>query len=138
MSYFCRNAILSIPILLCACATSEIEDSEQMLAAAGFAMEPATTPELVAQLQALPPHRLLMQAPAASGTPPSYVYADPDRCHCLYIGGPSNYQYFQQLAVQRRIADEQMMAAMMNQNAALNWSMFPPPPVVIVHGHGHH
>src|SRR6185437_11825429 len=123
-------------LLLGACASNEVPDTESMLAAAGFAMEPATTPELTAQLQSLPPHRLLMQAPTEKGGQLAYVYADPDACHCLYVGGPSNYQYFQQLVVQRHIADEQMTAAMMNQSAALNWGLWTPPPVVIVHEHG--
>ena len=136
MSPSYRHTLLSAVFLLSACATNEVPDTESMLAAAGFAMEPATTPELTAQLQALPPHRLLMQAPKEKGGQPAYVYADPDPCHCLYVGGPSNYQYFQQLVVQRRIADEQMNAAMMNENAALDWGLWTPP-VVIVHDHGH-
>ena len=74
-----------------------------------------------------------MQAPKDKGEPPIYVFADPDQCHCLYVGGPGNYQYFQQLVVQRRIADEQMTAAMMNENAALNWGLWTPPPVVFEH-----
>lgn len=65
------------------------------------------------------------------GGAPEYVYADPDFCHCLYVGGPAQYRYFSQLQVQRRIANEQEQAAMMNEDAAMEWSM--PRPIVILH-----
>lgn len=131
MCLFRRIVVLTALLLLGACV-DPIPDTEAMLGAAGFSMEPANTPELAAQLQALPPHRLLMQAPKEKGAPPVFVYGDPDQCHCLFVGGPANYQSFQQFVVQRRIADEQMNAAMMNENAALDWGMWTPPPVVIV------
>jgi hypothetical protein len=137
MRHSCRNAAIIALLALGACESNAVPDTESMLAAAGFAMEPATTPELTAQLQSLPPHRLLMQAPKDKDGHPIYVYADPDQCHCLYVGNPANYQAFEQFVVQRRIADEQMSAAMMNENAALNWGLWAPPPVVIVHDHGH-
>jgi hypothetical protein len=117
--------------LLASCATEDVAGTEQMLAASGFAIEPATTPERMNRLAMLPPHKLMQQPSAKSA--PTYVYADPDRCHCLYVGGPANYQYFQHLAVQHQIADEQLQAAQLNANAALNWMIPPPPQVIIVH-----
>jgi len=123
-----RSIALAVLLLLAACATREVADTEQMLAAAGFTTQPAVTPAL----QALPPHQLVVRAAATAGAVPSYAYADPDQCHCVYVGGPSQYQYFQQLAVQKRIADEQMNAAMMNENAAFNLATIPQT-VVVVH-----
>ena len=133
MRHFHGTVALTALLLLGACL-NPVPDTESMLAAAGFSMEPANTPELTAQLQALPPHRLLVQPPHAKGEPPIFVYGDPDQCHCLFVGGPANYQSFQQLVVQRRIADEQMNAAMMNENAGLDWGMWTPPIVVVEPG----
>lgn len=136
MPSFCRYAVLCAALALCACATNEVPDTEQMLAAAGFTMEPATTPDVANEIATLPPYSLFMRPPAQTGGAPTYAYADPGQCHCLYVGGPSQYQYFQQLAVQKRIADEQMEAAMMNENAAFMWGAWPPP-VVVIHDHRH-
>jgi xanthine/CO dehydrogenase XdhC/CoxF family maturation factor len=132
--------------LLCAgCASTAVADTEQMLSAAGFQMRIADTPQKQAQLAALPPHRLVAQRLEKGGTEVmGYVYADPDRCHCLYEGDPRAYQAFQQFALQKRIADEQLRAAEMQQNAALNWDAWGPgfwgPETVVVvprHDHDH-
>jgi hypothetical protein len=123
-------AVLGAAALLAGCATEDVVGTEQMLAASGFAMEAATTPALVNELALLPPHQLTLQ-PSATGAP-TYVYADPDRCHCVYVGGPANYQYFQHLAFEREIADEQIQAAEINANAAMIWMT---PPVVVIHHH---
>jgi len=55
-----------------------------------------------------------------------YVYADATTCQCLYIGQDSNYQNFQQLQLQKNIAQEQQMSAEMNENASMNWGMWGP------------
>ena len=82
------------------------------LTAAGFEMRSADTPEKQAQLATLPPHRLLAQRNDASGTPQlGYIYADPEGCHCAFVGDARAYQAFQQLAMQKRIADEHLATA---------------------------
>ena len=113
-----------------------------MLAAAGFEAHPADTPERQQQLAALPPHQLLMRpAPPGSREPVGYVYADPDYCHCLYVGDVHAYQAFERLVVEKRIADERMQAAEMEQNAPFDWGVWGPgfwgPPVIIEHGRHH-
>jgi hypothetical protein len=113
-----------------------------MLAAAGFKMLPADTPERQAQLAILPPHQLLVQHLNAAGNDTDgYVYADRDFCHCLYVGNANAFQAFQQMAFQKRLADERLQAAEMEENAAFNWSMWAPGdwgpgPVVVVHERG--
>jgi hypothetical protein len=122
----------------CETERDRVVRTEQMLAAAGFHMEPATTPEREAQLMALPPHRLLAQPLQVAGTATTgYVYADPDGCHCLYIGDEAAYQRFQRLALEKQLADEHLRAAMLEENAAFNWSLWGPGfwgpgPVIVV------
>jgi hypothetical protein len=131
-------------VLLCAgCASTAVQDTEQMLSAAGFQMRVADTPQKQAQLAALPPHQLVSQRlDKGSSETTGYVYADPDHCHCLYVGDTRAYQAFQQLAFQKRIADEQLRAAEMQQNAALDWGVWGPgfwgpEPVIVVPRHDH-
>jgi hypothetical protein len=130
-------------LLLCcaACASTAVEETEQMLSAAGFQMRFADTSGKRAQLAALPPHRVVAQRLDAGGSETmGYVYADPDRCRCLYVGDSRAYQAFQRLALEKRIADEQLRAAEMQQNAALDWNVWGPgfwgpEPVIVVPRH---
>lgn len=72
-----------------------------MLTAAGFHMVPADTLERQEDLRSRPPHRIM------SGTKDSsveYTYADPDNCHCVYIGGEKEYSEYERLRVQKEIA----------------------------------
>jgi len=139
-----RLAIVLAPALLvavCASEQAQVQQTEQMLAAAGFQMQPADTPQRQAQLMATPPHQLLTQTLRVGGkTTPGYVYADPDGCHCVYLGTPQAFQAYQQLALQQRIANEQLQAAEMQEDAAFDWGMWGPgywgpEPVVVVHEH---
>jgi hypothetical protein len=78
------------------CATLQTSDTywtEQALASAGFERRPADTPEKLAQLTALTPRRLMRKTLDGEVR---YVYADPTRCTCLYVGGDLEYQRFRQ------------------------------------------
>jgi len=35
-----------------------------------------------------------------------YMYADPDRCHCFYVGGPEEYSAYGRLTLSQVIADD--------------------------------
>ncbi len=55
-----------------------------------------------------------------------YIYADALSCKCLYIGDEENYQRYQQLMVQERIAEQERMNAVINMDAAMNWGLWGP------------
>jgi hypothetical protein len=40
------------------------------------------------------------------------------------LGNEEAYQRYQQLAVQKTIADDQRMAAQMNEDVAMNWGLW--------------
>ncbi len=101
----------------------EVTDVERMLSAAGFQMKYADTPDKLAHLQTLTPMKLV---PHNDGDRVRFVYADAKYCKCLFAGDQEDYQRYQQLAVQKSIADEQRQAAMMNEDAAMNWGMWGP------------
>jgi hypothetical protein len=112
--------------LLTACAAMKAEEAtgkEQLLAAAGFKMQLANTPEKLAHLKSLTQQKIVVHEKNGINY---YVYADATTCQCIYIGQDANYQNYQQLQTQKNIAQEQQMTAEMNENAAMNWDMWGP------------
>ena len=86
---------IAATVILTGCATirrPETTDTEQLLAAAGFTMQPTDPADQ--QLEATPPYRLVSRARDGAV---EYVYADPDRCRCVYVGGPSEYAEYGRL-----------------------------------------
>ncbi|HOB60842.1 MAG TPA: hypothetical protein PKI41_01820 [Candidatus Competibacteraceae bacterium] len=114
---------------LAGCATPQLSPQQQaaqqekLLAAAGFNAVPANSPQKMAELQKLPPYQVLMRF---HNSKPVYVYADPAFCQCLYTGNEPAYQNYRRLAIEQNIANEQYMAAQMNENAAMNWGVWGP------------
>src|SRR5262245_60870039 len=88
--------MVTLALIAASCASiraGHTRATEEMLAAVGFHMRPADTPERLADLQRIPPRKLTAYSQA--GNPTYYVYSDPDVCHCLYVGNEPQYQAFQ-------------------------------------------
>jgi len=102
----------------------EADKQESTLAAAGFKMRPADTPSKLAKLKADFPLRKLTSR--VKNGEPIYFYADPDFCKCLYAGSQEDFAHYKQLAIQQRVAQEQMQAAEMNEDAEMDWGMWGP------------
>jgi hypothetical protein len=123
------SGVLAFAMLggLCSsCATMEADrarDTEQLLAAAGFKVKPADTPDKLAHVKSLTQHKLV---PHEKDGTVYYVYADATTCRCVYWGPEEAYQRYQRLATQQRIAEDQRMAAEMNEDAAMNWELWGP------------
>ena len=115
------RAALAACLAVAACATPQqrAQDSENLLAAAGFTVRPANTPQRVQSLRSLPANKVVQQA---VGDTVRYVYADPLVCACLYVGDQAAFGRYRQEVFQRQLADEQAMTAQMNQNS---WSYGP-------------
>ena len=114
-------------VVLAGCAAMRQErarDKENMLSAAGFQMKPADTPKRVAHLQTLTPLKLLPYT--RSDGKLLYVYADPKGCNCLYVGDETAYQRYRALEQQQKVAQEQMVTAQMNADAAMDWGLWGP------------
>jgi len=99
------------------------QQTEEILAAAGFQMKLADTPEKLARLQALRQQKLV---PHQRDGEVYYVYADAGGCKCIYVGNETAYQQYQKLALEEKIADEQREAASMNEAAAMDWNTWGP------------
>jgi hypothetical protein len=90
--------------------------TEQLLTAAGFKVEPVATAEELAHLRTL--KRKVVQDRRDGEM--RYVYADPDVCKCLYVGDEPQYLKYQQIKVQKEIAEEQANT-MVYQNLWDRW-----------------
>lgn len=119
------SALLLSVGLLAACQTTQqrIEHHENNLAAAGFLIRPANTPERQAMLQRLPPHKFVRRV---HGDVIHYVYADPSVCGCLYVGTQQAYDQYRRDQQQKHLADEQQMSADEYSDAAWNWNAWGP------------
>lgn len=111
--------------LLAACQTEQqaVTEHEDNLAAAGFIVRPANTPQRIAMLKRLPPHRFVRRD---HGDTVHYVYADPLVCGCLYVGSQKAYDQYKRDRMQQHLADQQQLAAESYADASWNWEAWGP------------
>ena len=118
--------LVALGLSLTGCAAirgHQTAETEQVLAAAGFQMKPADTPAKLAHLQTLTPRKVVRYTRDGQV---HYVYADPETCKCLYVGDEQRYQKYQELSLQKQIADEQLSAAQANRDASMDWGAWGP------------
>ncbi|WP_246504747.1 hypothetical protein [Microvirga antarctica] len=118
MTKFLSTAVVVTVALLASACVSTVEQKENMLIAAGFQVKVADTPDKIAALTALPPHKFQMKN---QGGQVVYLYADPTICKCLYFGTASAFQAYQQMAFDQRLADQKLMTATMMQDTQWNY-----------------
>jgi hypothetical protein len=123
---------------LAACQSTppDIGGHEDSLAAAGFIMRPASTPERQAMIARLPQHQFVIRQ---NGDVVHYVYADSTVCGCLYVGTQQAYDQYRSNQLAQHIADQNALAAQQYNDVAWNWAMWGPwgpvgPPYGFVYG----
>jgi hypothetical protein len=116
---------LTVVSVIAACQTRQqiVTQHEDNLAAAGFIIRPANTPERKAMLSRLPPNRFVKRE---KGDTIHYIYADPLVCGCLYVGSQQAYGQYKRDRQQQHLADEQQMTADSYSDAAWNWDAWGP------------
>lgn len=97
----------------------ETIETERLLSAAGFQVKLADTPQKQTNLQALPQQKLLLRQQSGKIY---YIYPDATDCKCLYYGNEQAYQRYQRLALERNMAQEQIQAAELNEDMAMDGS----------------
>lgn len=110
-------ATLAGTIFLAGCAGMGSSNTESLLTAAGFRARTPQTPKQQQIYAALPPYQV--QRATVNGKV-FYVYKD-EKAGVAYVGREQEYQRYQQLAIQQQIAQNQIAAAEMEQQAALDW-----------------
>ena len=111
-------SVVSLLALTVGCATTaSTQNKESMLVASGFK---TITPKTAAQqqkLQQLPPGKM-----ATVNRNGRTYYIFPDAAHNqAYVGGPKEYQGYQQLRAANNLAKENLETAEMYQDAAMQW-----------------
>jgi len=108
---------LALLALTVGCTGMQTQNKENLLIAAGFKV---ITPHTAAQqqkLQALPPDKVtLVQKDGKT----YYVFPDAAN-NQAYVGGPTQYQAYKQLRLANKLANENLEAAEMNQEASMDW-----------------
>lgn len=109
-------AAVVFTVLAVSCA-SALKEKENLAIAAGFKVITPVKPDQVALLPTLPKDKV---------TQISYhgktYYVLPDvKNNQAYVGGPAEYQAYQQLRIEKQISNDNLQAAQMNQMAAMNW-----------------
>jgi hypothetical protein len=118
-------SLLSIASVIAGCQTAppDYGAQESQLAAAGFLMKPANTPERQAMLGRLPAHEFLIRQ--NNGTT-HYVYADPLVCDCLYVGTQQAFDQYRANQQAQNFIDARQLAALSYSDAAWSWGAWGP------------
>ncbi|MBC8420640.1 MAG: hypothetical protein KJ573_07745 [Proteobacteria bacterium] len=117
---------MGLGLALSGCAALQNQkaiETERLLAASGFQMRSADTPQKLDHLKSMTQRKLVLHQHEGKIY---YVYADATSCQCLYVGNEKAYGRYQEYALQKNIADEQRRAAEMNENASMNWGLWGP------------
>jgi hypothetical protein len=115
-------SVMALLALTVGCATtqSSTQNRESMLVASGFK---TVTPKTTAQqqkLQNLPAGKVAM-----INRKGRTYYIFPDAAHNqAYVGGPKEYQAYQQLRAANKLANENLETAEMYQDAEMNWGAY--------------
>jgi hypothetical protein len=128
-----RRRALAVPlaafvlsaVALGACETIQqrVAQKEDALAAAGFEIKPANTPERETMLKRLPPNKFVQRS---HGDTTHYVYADPLVCNCLYVGTQQAYDILKEHEREQHLADENQMTAQTYSDSTWNWGAWGP------------
>jgi hypothetical protein len=96
---------------------TQVRSKENLLIAAGFQVIVPKTAVQQQKLQTLPADKVTLVQLAGRT-----YYMFPDAPHNqAYIGGPTQYQAYRQLRVAKQLANENLEAAEMNQDASMDW-----------------
>src|SRR6516162_2718366 len=102
------------------CSSMQTQSKENLLIAAGFQVITPKTAAHQQKLQTLPPGKVTL---VQKGGKTYYVF--PDAAHNqAYVGGPTQYQAYQQLRLVNKLENENLEAAELNQDASMDWGMW--------------
>ena len=116
---FFNRPVAAITLLLLAvlvgCASWDAQNKESLLSAAGFRSRTPTTPNQQAMFNRMTPYKVERRIRNGKVL---YAYADKQN-NVVYLGGENEYQKYRQLALQQSIAQDQIEAAQINEDASM-------------------
>ena len=116
---FFNRPVAAITLLLLAvlvgCASWNAQNKESLLSAAGFRSRTPSTPNQQAMFNRMTPYKVERRIRNGKVL---YAYADKQN-NVVYLGGENEYQKYRQLALQQSIAQDQIEAAQINEDASM-------------------
>jgi len=115
-------SVIALLALTVSCATtqSSTQNRESMLVASGFKVITPKTAKQQQKLQNLPPGKVTMIQKRGKTY---YIFPDPTH-NLAYVGGPKEYQAYQQLRATNKLVKENLETADMYQDEAMEWSLW--------------
>jgi hypothetical protein len=117
-----QHKLIAVPVFILlllavfdGCASWDASSQESLLSAAGFKTRTPSTAAQEAMFGRMTPYTVERRERNGKIL---YAYADKQK-HLLYIGGEAEYQQYKQLGLQKSIADSQLQAAQINEDATL-------------------
>lgn len=117
-----KNKLIAAPVFILlllalfnGCASWDASSQESLLSAAGFKTRTPSTQQQQTMFERMAPYTVERRERHGKVL---YAYADKNQ-HLLYIGGEPEYQRYKQLGLQKSIADSQLQAAQINEDATL-------------------
>ena len=111
--------IVAVTLLLLAsltgCASYEAQNKESLLIAAGFRTRTPTTEKQLVMFNRMTPYRLERRVRNGKVL---YAFADKQN-NVVYLGGENEFQQYKRLALQQSIAEDQLEAAQINEEASM-------------------
>ena len=107
--------VLLLLALFNGCASWDASSQESLLSAAGFKTRTPSTPKQEAMFGRIAPYTVERRERHGKIL---YAYADKKQ-HLVYIGGEAEYQRYKALGVKQSIAENQLQAAQINEDATL-------------------
>ncbi len=113
--------LLVFAVALVGCATVEKDtamDTERLLAASGFQMRLADTPQKLEKIKTMPQRKLIRHQ--RNGTI-DYIYADATHCKCLYVGTEKAYKSYKDRSALRLAEDE---SSARGEDVKMDWEIW--------------
>jgi len=115
---FSLIAAFGLLALAMGCASTQTQTKENLLIAAGFKVIVPRTAAQQQKLQSLPADKVtLVQKDGKT----YYVFPDAAN-NQAYVGGPRQFQAYKQLRLENKLANDNLEAAELNQDASMNWA----------------
>ena len=115
---FSLSGAFALLALAVGCVGTQTQTKENLLIAAGFKVITPRTAAQQQKLQSLPADKVTLVRKDGKNY---YVFSDAAN-NQAYVGGLTRYQAYQQLRLANKLANENLEAAQMNQDASMNWA----------------
>lgn len=109
-------ASITCAALAVSCATDDLKDQKNLAAAAGFKVITPVKPDQVALLPTLPKDHVTKISYHGKTY---YILPDAEN-HKAYVGGPAEYQTYDQLRLQKQLNDAENQAEQLDHMETLN------------------